>query len=296
MTRRPASSTSPAATRGRVAAPSRSCRPGCRAGRCWRGVLGAIALALLLLAASLPARAAVLAPADSAEDFLDTYNRWVFAWNHLVYSLVDRVTGGHVAGGTPNYGPPPAPPAVAAEEVAAPPAAVPSAGPRAGLEQVLSNLINEPLTMASSAVVGDFATAWNAAQRFAINSTVGLLGWRDEASGMGYPPVPADVGLSLCRMGIGEGGYVMLPFVGPRTYRDAVSDVVLVNALLWTTTGFLFASGVSLQTLIIAETIEVVADVVATRQIDPRAKAVQFDEYEQMRSDYLAQRRSRCAG
>lgn len=256
-------------------------------------MIGAIALALLLLAASLPARAAVLAPADSAEDFLDTYNRWVFAWNHLVYSLVDRVTGGHVAGGTPNYGPAPEPPpAPLDEEVAAP---VP-AGPRAGVEQVLSNLINEPLTMASSTLVGDFATAWNAAQRFAINSTVGLLGWRDEATGMGYPPVPADVGLSLCRMGIGEGGYVMLPFVGPRTYRDAVSDVVLVNALLWTTTGFLFASGVSLQTLVIAETIEVVADVVATRQIDPRAKAVQFDEYEQMRSDYLAQRRSRCAG
>jgi phospholipid-binding lipoprotein MlaA len=160
---------------------------------------------------------------------------------------------------------------------------------------MISNLVNEPLTLLSSLLVGDLPTAWNAAQRFGINSTAGVLGWWDEASLRGHKPAPADVGLSLCRMGVGEGGYVMLPFIGPRTWRDAAADVVLVNAVLWTTTGAIFSSGLSLQTIMIAEAIEVAADIVATRQIDPRAKELHFDDFEKMRSDYLKQRRQRCA-
>ena len=68
---------------------------------------------------------------------------------------------------------------------------------------MISNLVNEPLTALSSLAVGDMSTAWNAVQRFGINSTVGVLGWWDEASTMGYEPEPADIGLSLCRMGVG---------------------------------------------------------------------------------------------
>ena len=161
---------------------------------------------------------------------------------------------------------------------------------------MISNLVNEPLTALSSLAVGDMSTAWNAVQRFGINSTVGVLGWWDEASTMGYEPEPADIGLSLCRMGVGEGGYVMLAFIGPRTYRDGVADIVLVNALMWTATAAIFTGGMSLQTIIIAETIELTADIVATRQIDPRAKELGYNNYEKQRADYLTQRRARCAG
>ena len=235
-------------------------------------------LALLVLCAPLAARATEPAGGSvvaepASDDLLNGYNRIIFAINHAVYSFLGSLTGGD------------APP---------PPAETPPAAPSPGPGRVISNLINEPLTALSSLVVGDLPTAWNAVQRFGINTTVGVLGWWDEASSMGYAPEPADVGLALCRWGVGEGGYVMLPFIGPRTYRDGFSDVVLVNALLWTTTAAVFSSGLSVQTIIIAETIEVAADIVATRQIDPRAKELNFDDYEKQRTDYLAQRRLRC--
>jgi phospholipid-binding lipoprotein MlaA len=244
--------------------------------------LPACLLATLLLCAPVAAGAAEPAADSAAADWLGSYNRIVFAFNSLVYSLVDSLTAGpdETSPGT---------------ELPAPDLAEPKSSGSTGPGRMISNLVNEPLTALSSLAVGDLPTAWNAAQRFGINSTVGVLGWWDEASARGYKPVAADVGLSLCRLGVGEGGYVMLPFIGPRTYRDAASDVILVNALLWTATAAVFSSGFSLQTIIIAESIEVVADIVATRQIDPRAKELHFDNFEKMRADYLAQRRLRCA-
>ena len=258
--------------------------------------LPACLLALLLLcvpaAAGATEPAADPAAADSAaNDMLNRYNRIIFAINHLVYSTLDSVLAWGEAAAPAAKQPKPDTAELPAPDAAEPPAPSPAPGPG----RVISNLINEPLTALSSLVVGDLPTAWNAVQRFGINSTAGVLGWWDEASTLGYQPVPADIGLSLCRMGVGEGGYVVLPFIGPRTYRDAAVDVVLVNALLWTTTGAIFSSGLSLQTIVIAESIEVAADIVATRQIDPRAKELRFDDYDKMRADYLAQRRQRCA-
>lgn len=237
-------------------------------------------LAMLLLFLPPLARAGEAADVtagveSSGDDLLDGYNRIVFAVNRAVYTFLGMTFGGGDA--APEAPPPPAPP---------------SHGP--GL--VIANLINEPLTALSSLVVGDLPTAWKAVQRFGINTTAGVFGWWDRASEWGYAPEPADVGLALCRWGVGEGGYVMLPFIGPRTWRDGAADVVLVNALLWTTTAAVFSSGFSWQTILIAESIEVSADIVATRQIDPRAKALRFDDYEKQRADYLAERRQRCAG
>jgi phospholipid-binding lipoprotein MlaA len=243
--------------------------------------------AILLLCAPAEARATEARAAEaSAVDMLNGYNHVAFGFNQALWSWFDGlVAGDHAA--VPATGAP-------ATGASVPGTAVASRS--SGPVQVISNLVNEPMTLLSSLVVGDLPTAWNAVQRFGINSTVGVLGWWDEARAWGYEPVPADVGLSLCRMGVGEGGYVVLPFVGPRTYRDAAADVVLMNILLWTATAAVLNSGVSLQTIIVAEAVEVAADVVATRQIDPQAKDLHFDDFDKMRAGYLAERRQRCAG
>ena len=238
-----------------------------------RAVRGCL-LAVPLLCAPVVGRAADLAIGKSEDDLLNLYNQVIFSINGTIYGWLDRLSTPAPAVTAPRSGP---------------------AEPRSGPAQMVSNLVNEPLTMLSSVAVGDVTTAWNAAQRFGINSTYGLLGWYDEASQLGYQPVAADIGLSLCRMGVGEGGYVVLPFIGPRTWRDAAVDVFLVNMLLWTATGAILSTGVSVQTIIVAEAVEVVADVVATRQIDPNAKAIKFDNFDKMRTDYLMQRRERCA-
>lgn len=170
--------------------------------------------------------------------------------------------------------------------------------PRSALERgignVAANLVNEPVTAVTNLAIGDFSTAWTAVKRFSINSTVGIFGWYDVAQDMGLPSTVTDIGLILCKAGVGEGAYVVLPFVGPRTLRDGLSDMVLTNVILWSLTATVLGTGASLKTIIVAETIEIAADLLATRQIDPHAKVSHFDDFKAVRKAYLEQRRARC--
>lgn len=234
-------------------------------------------------AAVVPA-AAVPPPADSYDGgILDTYSRALFWFNRQVYDGLNAVADA-LAGGKPD----------------APVGETGLSGPARtavgrGVGNMASNLVNEPVTALASAVSGDFAGAANAVSRFGINTTVGLLGWNDVAADWGLEPKITDIGLVMCQAGMGEGGYVVLPFIGPRTVRDAVADVVLVNAILWTAIGASLGTGATWRTIAIAEAVEIVADIIATRQIDPNAKVVHFDDYEAVRQAYLEQRRIRCA-
>ena len=59
--------------------------------------------------------------------------------------------------------------------------------------------------------------------RFTINSTLGLGGILDPASHFGIPRNDEDFGQTLGRWGVPSGPYVVLPFFGPSTARDAPS-------------------------------------------------------------------------
>jgi phospholipid-binding lipoprotein MlaA len=58
--------------------------------------------------------------------------------------------------------------------------------------------------------------------RLAVNSTVGILGFRDVATGMGLEKHEEDFGQTLGKWGFGTGPYLVLPIIGPRNIRDAV--------------------------------------------------------------------------
>lgn len=232
----------------------------------------ALACGMALLS-PLAARGAEVAPQPVIDGLVESYFRAVFDFNRYVFRQLDRALAG---------------PDLPGGDILA------AAGE--GAARMVGNLVNEPITVAASLLVGDMATAGYAAERFAINSTAGFLGFYDRASDWGVPPRHADFGLGLCRLGVGEGGFVMLPFIGPRTVRDGLSDVVLTNLLLWPVVGALAGGGVSLRTIAIAETVEIAADIVATRQIDPVARALRLDDYDAVRAAYLAERRARCAG
>jgi phospholipid-binding lipoprotein MlaA len=58
--------------------------------------------------------------------------------------------------------------------------------------------------------------------RFVINSTVGIGGLFDIASRSGIEPRTEDFGQTAAVWGVPDGPYVMLPFRGPSTLRDAV--------------------------------------------------------------------------
>ena len=59
--------------------------------------------------------------------------------------------------------------------------------------------------------------------RFTVNSTLGIGGMLNPANAFGIPRNDEDFGQTLGRWGVPAGPYVVLPFLGPSTLRDAPS-------------------------------------------------------------------------
>jgi phospholipid-binding lipoprotein MlaA len=69
--------------------------------------------------------------------------------------------------------------------------------------------------------------------RVLMNTTVGLAGVFDVATPTGLPRHDQDFGQTLGRWGIKSGPYLVLPFVGPTTMRDAIAMPVDLETDLW---------------------------------------------------------------
>lgn len=66
--------------------------------------------------------------------------------------------------------------------------------------------------------------------RFVVNTTVGLLGTFDVATGWGMERQREDFGQTLGVWGAAPGAYVILPFFGPSNVRDTLGTVVDIAA------------------------------------------------------------------
>lgn len=62
--------------------------------------------------------------------------------------------------------------------------------------------------------------------RVVLNSTVGVLGLFDVASDINIPRNNEDFGQTLAVWGVGDGPYLVLPFLGPSNLRDGVGLAV----------------------------------------------------------------------
>ncbi len=78
----------------------------------------------------------------------------------------------------------------------------------------------EPGRIVYFAFGGKPRDAGTALVRFAVNSTVGIGGIFDPATGLGYPETDTDFGLTLAEWGIPAGPYLYLPVFGPSGARD----------------------------------------------------------------------------
>ena len=93
---------------------------------------------------------------------------------------------------------------------------------RTGTNNFVSNL-RSLLSFSNNVLQGDLKSAGNTAGRFAINTTVGILGVFDPASKMGFEKKSReDFGQTLGVWGAKTGCYFVLPILGPTTTRDAV--------------------------------------------------------------------------
>ena len=82
----------------------------------------------------------------------------------------------------------------------------------------VKNFVNNLLQFKLNAAVTDVG-------RFAVNSTLGLVGIFDVASHWGMERSEEDFGQTLASWGVGEGAFIMLPLLGPATVRDGFGRI-----------------------------------------------------------------------
>jgi len=87
------------------------------------------------------------------------------------------------------------------------------------------NNIRDVVTVINELLQGKIEYAANDTGRILVNSTIGLLGFVDVHSMNGGERRKEDFGQTLGYWGVGQGAYLVLPFVGPSTTRDAVGFV-----------------------------------------------------------------------
>jgi phospholipid-binding lipoprotein MlaA len=152
---------------------------------------------------------------------------------------------------------------------------------------VFSNLNDIPVTF-NNILQLKFKNALRSSGRLLVNSTMGVGGMLDVASGMGLEKQNEDFGQTLGFYGVSSGPYLVLPVLGPSSTRDAgglmfdlVSDPVAVGSFF------------------VAPFIGPVVG--STRFADTRARLLEndktldeasLDKYEFIREAYLQRRRN----
>lgn len=134
-------------------------------------------------------------------------------------------------------------------------------------------------------IQGKPAAALSDGMRFLFNSTLGLLGVMDVASGFGFEKHDEDFGQSFGRWGVGEGPYLVLPFFGPRTTRDAGGLVLDVHVDPVGNVDHVATRNTLLVTRVVSDRAELLP---ADRIIEEAA----LDKYSYIRDAYLQRRRN----
>jgi phospholipid-binding lipoprotein MlaA len=104
-----------------------------------------------------------------------------------------------------------------------------------GIGNFFSNL-HDPWTAVNNLLQGKPGDSLNDLMRFALNSTLGLVGVIDVARSAGLPKHNEDFGQTLGKWGVGAGPYLVLPVLGPTTLRDSAAMPVDYLADPWSYT------------------------------------------------------------
>lgn len=96
---------------------------------------------------------------------------------------------------------------------------------RVGFNNFFTNL-NSLTTVLNDLLQFKFTHAFTDAGRFVINSTFGLAGFIDVASMDNIEKRKEDFGQTLGYWGVNNGAYLVLPFLGPSSLRDATGFIV----------------------------------------------------------------------
>ena len=171
------------------------------ASTCSAPLLAAILLVTLSGCASVP-------PEQRAEsDPWEPLNRSIYGFN----TVVDNVTLKPLAKGYEAVVPSPA---------------------RTGVRNFFNNLM-APQSALFHFLQGKPGGGFTELARFAFNTTVGVGGLFDVATAGGLEVRSEDIGQTAAVWGVPAGPYVVLPFLGPHTLRDAILRPFAVSYLLY---------------------------------------------------------------
>ncbi len=105
---------------------------------------------------------------------------------------------------------------------------------RNGIGNFFKNLVYLNV-IANDFLQGDVDQGLRDAARMGVNTTVGIAGVFDVATGWGLPANQNDLGITFGKWGFAPGPYLVLPLFGPSTLRDSPSylmEAVLIP-LFW---------------------------------------------------------------
>ena len=214
-------------------------------------------LGLLLLLTALGGCATT---GGNSHDPLEGYNRAMFGFNEGVdKAIVKRVASGYKTV-MPEFA-------------------------RTGVTNFFANLgdlwigINNILQGKVGAGVSDFG-------RFAMNTTVGILGLFDVASNAGMEKHNEDFGQTLGRWGVGSGAYVVLPLLGPSSVRDGFSRL----AVDWHGDPLWYVGNIPTRNELIG--VRAVDDRANLLDLSRLAEEAALDHYAYVRDAFLQRRRS----
>lgn len=97
----------------------------------------------------------------------------------------------------------------------------------AGIANAFNN-VGEPMTFANQLLQGKPRASATTLARFGVNTTLGIAGLFDVASGMGLPRRNEDLGQTFGVWGMPSGPYLVLPVLGSSTLRDAAGRTLAI--------------------------------------------------------------------
>jgi phospholipid-binding lipoprotein MlaA len=105
----------------------------------------------------------------------------------------------------------------------------------AGLSRAVHNFFDNllyPVTIVNDLLQGNGRDGARDVARLVLNTTVGIGGLFDPATGAGLDLNYQDFGITLGKWGVPKGPYLILPLVGPSTVRDAGASIPGLYAYL----------------------------------------------------------------
>lgn len=105
-----------------------------------------------------------------------------------------------------------------------------------GVRNVIGNL-EDVGSLANSMLQLKFEQSLKLTARIISNTIFGLGGLFDVATPMNHPKIKTDFGATLAHYGVESGAFIMLPVLGPSTFRDAFGrsvDGLTTNPMAYT--------------------------------------------------------------